>query len=571
MFIDSVPNRKSPPTILLRESFRKNGKSHKRTLANITTWPRHVIEGLEKLLHGKQLVSAESLFDVKQSLPCGHVEAVLGTMRKLGLETLLSSVPGRMRNIVMGMIAERLLHPCSKLATTRLWNLTTLAEELNITDATLDETYAALDWLLERQEGIENRLAKKHIDEGSLVLYDISSSYYEGSTCPLARYGHNRDGKKDRTIIVYGVMTDTEGRPISVDVYPGNTGDSTTIPDQVGKLDERFNLSKVVVVGDRGMLTETQIKKIKEHPGVGWISALRSGAIRRLVDGGTLQLSLFDKKNLAEISSPDYPGERLIACYNPFLADERRKNRKELLEATEKDLKKIVEQVKRHTKTPLSSSDIGVKAGKIINHYKMGKHFILTIAEGTFHYQRNEESIQREAELDGMYIIRTSETEEALAADDVVRNYKNLARVERAFRCLKGVDVLIRPIYHRTAEHVRAHIFLCMLAYYVEWHMRTALAPMLFHDESLDETRMQRDPVVPAKISEAAQEKKNSRLTKDGLALHSFNTLIQELSTRSRHRCKMNSVPDKNVFIHKITEPSPVQAKAFQLLGLCIQ
>ena len=434
-------------------------------------------------------------------------------------------------------------------------------------EATEDDLYPALDWLLARQAHIEKKLAQRHLHDGSLVLYDVSSSYYEGHTCPLARLGHNRDGKKGLPIIVYGLLTDSEGRPVAVDVYPGNTGDPTTVPDQVEKLRQRFGLSRVVLVGDRGMLTELQIGKFKQHPGLGWISALRGPAIRELVESGSLQLSLFDEMNLAEIRSPDYPGERLVACFNPLLADERRRKRGELIQATEKDLGKIAAEVKRRTRTPLGEAEIALKAGKVVNRYKVAKYFVLTIADGVFGWTRREEPIRRDSELDGVYVVRTSEPKRRCSAPDTVRRYKSLAQVERAFRSLKGMDLRIRPIHHHTEDHVRAHILLCMLAFYVEWHMRKDLAPLLFQDEELSQNRARRDPVPPAECSASAQAKKMHRVTADGFPVHSFGTLLRELATRCRNTCRIPAESSGATF-QQLTLPTPLQARAFQLLGL---
>jgi len=437
-----------------------------------------------------------------------------------------------------------------------------------VADATEDELYEALDWLLKRQGRIEQKLARQHLGEGAVVLYDVTSSYYEGRCCPLAQFGHNRDGKSDRPIIVYGVLTDADGRPVAVEVYEGDTGDPTTVPDQVEKLQQRFGLQRVVLVGDRGMLTETQIGKLKEHPGLGWVSALRAGAIRQLADSGALQLSLFDEQNLAEIHSPAYPGERLVACYNPLLAEQRKRKREELLAATEQELARIRKQVARRTKTPLKKDEIGLKVGAVLNRFKMAKHFELTIEDGRFEWGRRVEAIRREAELDGIYVIRTSEPAgPSWSAADTVRRYKSLAEVERAFRTLKGIDLRVRPIFHRTADHVRAHIFLCLLAYYVEWHMRRALAPLLFDDEQLRQERKRRDPVAPAEPSAAAQNKKRVRQTADGLPVHSFSTLLAELGTRCRNRCRANTGGSGASF-HLLTKLTPLQAEAFRLLGL---
>jgi len=565
MYVERIPNRGSPPAVLLREAWREAGKIRKRTLANLSHWPQDRVESLKRLLRGDRLVSPQDVFAVGSSLPHGHVEAVLGSIRKLGLDSLIASKPSRERDLVVAMIAERLIAPSSKLATTRLWNDSTLAEELSVGDADVEELYQALDWLLARQHRIEAKLAAHHLKDGALVLYDTTTSYYEGRSCSLARFGHDRDGKK-LPVILYGLLTDRDGRPVGVEVYPGNTGDPATVGDQVDKLRERFSLSRVVIVGDRGMLTQAQIGKLKQHPGLGWISSLRSPAIRSLVASGHLQRSLFDETNLAEIRAPEFPGERLIACFNPLLETERRRKREELLQATEKALGRIETEVKRRTKKPLGKAEIGVKAGRVLGRFKVAKHFTLTIADGVFVWARREETIRREADLDGIYVVRTSEPAERLSAPDAVRTYKSLALVERAFRCLKGVDLLVRPIFHRTEDHVRAHIFLCMLAYYVEWHMREAWAPLLFHDEELREQRSQRDPVAPAQPSPSARRKKSTRRSSEGVPLHSFKTLLAELASRCRNTCRVNTDPPST--FTTITDPTPRQAQALQLLGL---
>jgi len=567
MFIDIVPNRNSPPAILLREAWREGNKVRKRTVANLTGWPRDKVEALRRVLRNESLVAPEEAFAIEQSLSHGHVEAVLGTIRKLGLERLISSTRCRERDLVVAMVAERLIHPCSKLATTRLWHSTTLAEELGVSDADEDDLYEAMDWLLARQEGIEKKLAARHLSEGALVLYDVTSSYYEGRSCPLAHFGHDRDGKKGRPIIVYGLLTDGAGRPVAVEVYPGDTGDPSTVSDQADKLRHGFGLRHLVLVGDRGMLTQTQIEKLRTYPGLGWISALRSPAIRELVESGSLQMSLFDRKDLAEICSPEFPSERLVACFNPLLAEERRRKRQALLEATEKELERISKHVARRTQAVLGKDEIGKKVGKVIDRFKVGKHFRLTIEEGHFSFVRDEEKIRREEALDGIYVIRTSEPAERLSAEDAVRSYKSLTRVERAFRSLKGIDLLVRPIWHHTEDHVRAHVFLCMLAYYVEWHLRKTLAPLLFDDEELDKNRKRRDPVKPAQASESAKKKKTLRLTSEGLVVQSLDTLLMELGTRCRNRCRIKSDPRSPTF-YQLTDKSPLQERAFQLLGL---
>jgi len=554
-------------THLLRRTFRVGAQVKHETLGNISHLPPDLVELIRRALAGEKFLPATQAFVVERNLPHGHVEAVLGALRRLGLDSLLASQPSRQRDLALAMIVERLLDPCSKLATTRLWHTSTLAEELNVADATEDDLYQAMDWLLARQARVEKKLAARHLRDGALVLYDVSSSYYEGRTCPLARFGHDRDGKRGLPIIVYGLLTDAEGRPVAVHVYPGNTGDPSTVPDQVERLRRRFGLARVVLVGDRGMLTETQIGKLREHPGLGWISALRGPAIRALVESGSLQLSLFDQQNLAEIRSPEYPGERLVACFNPLLAEERRRKRQELIEATEKDLEKTAAEVKRRTRTPLGEAEIALKAGRVLNRFKVGKHFSLTIADGGFRWSRREESIRREAELDGVYVVRTSEPKSRCSAEDTVRRYKSLAQVERAFRSLKGIDLQIRPIHHRTENHVRAHIFLCMLAYYVQWHMRRALAPLLFEDEELRQDRERRDPVAPAESSASAQAKRVSRLTADGLPVQSFHTLLRSLATRCRNTCRIPGDPTGTTF-QQLTQATPLQARALQLLGL---
>src|SRR6266480_3625080 len=554
-------------THLLRRSYREGPQVKHETLGNISHLPADLIDLIKRSLAGEKFVSAAEAFTIERSLPHGHVEAVLGTMAKLGIDRVIFSKRCRQRDLVIAMMVERIIHQCSKLATTRLWHHTTLAEELSVVDANEDELYQALDWLLARQPQIEKKLAQLHLGEGGRVLYDVSSSYYEGRTCPLALYGHDRDGKKGLPIIVYGVLTDLSGRPVAVDVYAGNTGDPTTVPDQVEKLRQRFGLSRIVLVGDRGLLTQTQIDTLKQHPGLGWISALKSLAIRNLVDSGCLQLSLFDQQNLAEIRSPDFPDERLVACFNPLLAAERGRKRQELLAATEKELDKIAKEVARRTRKPIGQADIALKVGKVLHRFKMAKHFTLTIEDGRFQWARDNASIQREVHLDGLYVIRTSEPQQRLSAPDAVRHYKSLAQVERAFRCLKGVDLRVRPIRHRTEDHVRAHIFLCLLAYYVEWHMRQALAPILFGDEELDQDRQRRDPVAPAEPSVSVKRKKAVRVTEDGLAVQSFDTLLKILGTRCRNLCKVKAASSDSSFF-QLTEPTPLQSRAFQLLDL---
>ena len=565
MYIDEVPNRNSPPAILLREGWREGQRVRKRTVANLSHWPPAQVEALRRVLKGETLVSVEDVFEVRGSLAHGHVEAALGTLRRIGLDRLMSSRPCRERDLVVAMIVERLLHGSSKLASTRLWHTTTLAEEVGVGDADEDDLYDAMLWLLARQKPIEKKLADRHLQQGGMVFYDLSSSYYYGRTCPLAKYGHGRDGKKGLPIIVYGLLADAEGRPISVEVYPGNRTDPTTVPDQVRTLRERFELKRVVLVGDRGMLSGRQIELLKTMPGLGWITALRSRSIRDLVEEGALQMSLFDQHNLVEFASPLYPGERLIGCYNPLLAEERSRKREELLQATEQALQKIVTEVARRTRTPLSEADIGKKVGRALSRFKMGKHFELSIEKGSLSYQRNQPSIETEKALDGIYVIRTSEPATHLCSADTVRQYKNLGRVEEAFRCFKGIDIRVRPIRHRTEQHVRAHIFLCMLAYYLEFHMREALAPLLFDDQEVEQDRKRRDPVAPATPSASAERKRQSKRTAEGFPAHSFETLLHAMSTRCRVRCRFAQSE-----FTQLTPPTEIQKRAMELLSLKI-
>ena len=554
-------------THLLRRSIRKGKTVTHETLGNLSHLPDHLIDLIKRSLKGEVFVPAAEAFRVTRSLPHGHVEVVLKMIRKLGLDELVASEPSRRRDLVIAMIAERLLFPSSKLANTRHWHDTTLAEELGVADADEDQLYDAMDWLLARQETIEKKLARRHLSDGALVLYDVTSSYYEGKTCPLARFGHDRDGKTGCPIIVYGVLTDADGRPVAVQVYPGNTGDPKTVPDQVEALTKRFGLSRVDLVGDRGMLTQTQIDVLKKHPGLGWISALRSGAIRRLLADGHLVRKDLVSVRLAEITSPDFPGERLVACYNPQLAEQRRHKRQELLAATQAELEALAASVARPGGPPEKAADIGVRAGKIINHYKMSKHFSLTIRDGYLAWARKTENIKNEELLDGIYVVRTSEPTKRLAADDGVRSYKRLALVEQAFRCVKGIDLLVRPIHHRTADRVRAHILLCLLAFYVEWHLRQVWEPLLFEDEELTEDRRRRDPVAPAQASESVRLKKKTHRTAGDLPVQSFRTLMAHLGTRCRNSCVVAGDPRQTTFF-QVTDADALQAEALRLIKM---
>ncbi len=505
MHIDVVPNRGSPPAVLLRESFREGTKVKKRTLANLSSWSPARIEALRQVLRGAEFAAQgpEAAFDIVRSRPHGHVAAVLGTIAKLGLPELIGQERDRVRDLCIALIASRLLSPGSKLSVARglrtPTRASTLGEQLGVESADEDNLYAAMDYLLKRQSRIEDALAARHLEEGSLVLYDVSSTYFEGRHCPLAKIGYSRDGKRGSLQIVFGLLTDAQGCPVAVEVFEGDTADPTTVALQVTKLRERFHLQRVVLVGDRGMLTQARIEKdLRSTEGIDWITCLRGPAIAALVESGRLQLDLFDKRDLAEISSPDYPGERLVACQNPRLAAERARKRQELLEATEVELKKIVEATMR-AKRPLRGEDkIGVRVGKVLGRYKVGKHFYYSITDNSFSFERNQKAIAEEAALDGIYIVRTSLKARQMSAQEVVRSYKRLAAVERAFRSIKTMDLQIRPIHHYKADRVRAHVFLCMLSYYVEWHMRQALAPLRFDDEDRDSAEKGRRSVVAA-------------------------------------------------------------------------
>ena len=564
MYIDIVPNRNSPPAILLRETHRVGNRTVKKTIANLSGCPPEAIEALRLALKGIALAPVETAYAVERSLPHGHVEVVLKMIRKLGVDTLLASRPCRERDLVMAMLVQRLIAPCSKLATVRQWSATTLSEQLKVQDADENELYAALDWLLERQSRIEGKLAKRHLGEGLRVWYDVSSSSYHGQHCPLAARGHNRD-KEGQACIVWGMLADVQGRPIAVGVYPGNTGDPATVTDQVEKLRDQFGLERIVLVGDRGMLTQARIQELKKHPQLGWISALRSDSIRALVNQGAIQLSLFDEQNLAEVTSDLYPGERLMVCFNPLLAQDRKRTRGELLDATEEELKKIVAEVERRTKTPLNAAEIGLKVGRKINRFNVAKHFLLDIQDGHLAYARDAQRIEEEAQLDGIYVIRTSEAEQALSGHDAVRAYKNLAQVEQAFRCIKSLDIRIRPIHHRTEDRVRAHVFLCMLAYYVEWHLRKALSTVLFEDDELHEARWMRDPVAKAQPSASVQTKKQTGQTVEGWPVHSFQSLMKEMATRCKNRCRAGQGKNAVIF-NNFTEPTQFQKHIFELV-----
>jgi hypothetical protein len=552
---------------LLRHSYRDGTRVRHRTLANLSHLPDHLIDLIRRSLQGQGFVPAGQAFRITRSRAHGHVHAVLGTLRTLGIDTLLAARPSPQRQLALALIAARILFPCSKLATPRHWRATTLAEELGVTDATADDIYRALDWLGRRQAAIEKRLAARHLGDGGLALYDASSSFYYGKTCPLARHGYDRDGKKGLPVILYGLLTDPLGRPVAIEAYPGNTADSATVADRVAQLRDRFGCTRVILVGDRGMLTDTQIEHLRNYPGLGWISALRAAAIRGLLDEGHLQRSLFDQVNLAEISSPDFPGERLMACYNPLLADERRRKRAALLGQTDADLTRLAAEVARRTDKPLTQTEIALKAGRILQRSKVAKHYRLEIADSVFRWQRRHEAIRREEELDGLYVIRTSEPAERLSAADGVRSYKRLASVEKAFRSLKGLDLLVRPIHHRVEPRVRAHLFLCLLAYYVEWELRRAWAPLLFAEEDLEQARQRRDPVNAAQPSEEVRAKKKSKKTAEGLEAQSYRSLLAQLAGQTRNTCVVEG-DTSGATLEQVSEATPLQAEAFRLLNL---
>jgi transposase len=648
MYIATVPNRNSPPAILLREGYRENGKVKSRTLANLSKLPPEAIAVLRQVLKGEKLVHPSEAFEAVTSLQHGHVQAVLDTMRRLGFERLLASRPSPQRDHVLAMVVARILEPDSKLATTRWWHLTTLPSLLGVADADEDDLYAALDWLLERQDRIAKKLVRRHLDPGSLALYDLSSSYFEGVTCPLAALGHNRDGKKGKLQVNYGLLTNSQGIPVAISVFPGNTGDSTTLLPQVSKLRNDFDIERFVLVGDRGMITQKQVDALREIDGIDWIAALRPEAIQKLVASGTIQMGLFDERNLFEFSHLDFSGERLVACRNPELAKRRAQKRQSLLEATAQELEKvrrmvgqdrlqgqkaigarvrkvlepykiakyyqldirndgfdfevdpeqIVAEVARQAKSPeqakarmgryerhletiaaklegvrqrigrgrLHGQDaIGVRVGKVVNKYKVGKHFKLDIQDDRFNFEIDLNKVADEAALDGIYVVRTSLPEQQMSADDTVRSYKRLSQVERAFRSFKAIDLHVRPIRHHLENRVRAHLFLCMLAYYVQWHMLEAWRPLLFCDED-QAAKATRDPVAPAQRSKGALQKVHSKTLEDGSPVHSFQTLLKLLSSIVRNVCRVPGAPPDVPTFDVVTTPSAQQQLAYELL-----
>jgi transposase len=574
MYVERVPNRNSPPAVLLRESYRDGSKIKKRTLANLADWPAAKVEALRRVLRDEPVTTmGQDGLSILRSLPHGHVAAALGKLRKLGLDRLLSQggrQPRREVVLCTAMIVARLIDPASKLATARGLDdetaSTSLGQVLDLGEVDERELYATLDWLVGQQARIEKSLAGRHLHDGTLVLYDVTSSYFEGRTCPLAKRGYNRDRKRGKLQIVIGLLCTAEGCPIAVEVFEGNVGDPSTVAAQVDKLKQQFGLKRVVLVGDRGMLTQARIEETVKPAGLNFITSLRAPAIQSLVQTGALQPSLFDERDLAEITSPDFPGERLVACRNPLLTDERTRKRNALLDATEKDLLKLQERVRR-TKRALRGKDkIALKVGAMIDKYKMAKHFDVTITDTDLSFTRKADQIDEEALLDGIYVVRTDVTAQTLDAPMVVTAYKDLANVERAFRCIKTIDLEVRPIHHRLADRVRAHVLLCMLAYYLEWHMRQDLRPIIFEDHDKATARAARPSIVAkAERSTAADKKAATKRTNDGLPVHSFRSLLTDLATVTRNTMAMPNSPETTFVLYpKFT---PLQERAFQLLG----
>lgn len=645
MYIAEVPNRNSPPAFLLRESYREGGKVKSRTLANLSKLPPEAIEALRRVLKGETLVPAHEVFSIVASYHHGHVEAVLLAMKKLGFARLLASRPSRERDLVQAMVVAQILRPDSKLAFTRWWHTTSLPSSLRVADASEDDLYNAMDWLLGHQGNIERRLAKRHLEDGALALYDLSSSYFEGTTCPLAALGHNRDGKKGKLQVNYGLLTDRRGCPVSVSVFKGNTGDPKTLLPQVERARTEFGLNRLVIVGDRGMITQKQIDVLRTVEGMEWITALRPEAIKKLVNGGAIQMGLFDERNLFELVHPDFPNERLVACRNPQLAKMRADKRASLIESTSQELEKVCrmvqqgrlqgrEEIGSRVKAILKSyrigkhysvevqddgfevsidedaitreeaesghrsenrravhvrhraliaarleklrnrigrgrlhgkDVIGVRVGKVLNKYKVGKHFKLDIRDDRFDFEVDQKNVAEEAALDGLYVIRTGLPQQCMPTNDTVLSYKLLANVERAFRSFKTINLHVRPIRHRLENRVRAHILLCMLAYYVEWHMIEAWRPLLFADEDQDAKR-HRDPVAPARRSPSADQKASSKMLEDGTTVHSLATILTSLSTIVRNVCQAPGTPPDSTNFDVVTTPNRQQQRALDLI-----
>jgi hypothetical protein len=578
MYVERIPNRNSPPAILLRESYREGDKFRKRTLANLSDWPATKIEALRRVLRDEAVAPTDQqALTLLRSLPHGHVAAALGALRKLGLERILSQggrQPRRAVTLCIAMIVARLLDPASKLATARGLDDETatcsLGQVLGLGAVDEQELYEALDWLLGEQGRIEQALARRHLQNGTLVLYDVTSTYFEGRTCPLAKLGYGRDGKRHKLQIVFGLLCTAEGCPVAVEVFEGNVGDPSTLATQINKLKQRFGIERLVLIGDRGMITAARLEQTLKPAGLNFITALRAPAIRSLAEAGTIQLSLFDERDLAEISSPDYPGERLVACRNPLLADERARKRRELLAATEQELLDVQARVRRQKRALRGKDKIALAVGAVVNHYKMAKHFDVTITDLDLTFERKIEQIDAEALLDGIYVLRTDVEPKALDSTSTVRAYKGLANVERAFRSFKTVDLEVRPIHHRRAHRVRAHVLLCMLAYYLEWHMRQALKPILFDDHDKAAADAARASIVAkAERSKAANRKAAKKRTRDDLPVHSFRSLLADLATVTRNTMAMTHSPEAAFVLYpKLT---PAQERALQLLGVAVK
>lgn len=566
MYIDIVPNRGSPPAILLRESIREGKRVRKRTIANLSALPIAQAEMIRRVLKGEKLGPLESALEVVRSQHHGHVEAVRAAMKRLAFDRQIDAKSSRERDLVVAMVAGRIIAPeASKLGMTRAWSDTTLADEFGVADADEDCLYRAMDWLLERQEKIEKRLARRHLKAGGLVLFDLTSSYFEGVTCPLAKLGYNRDGKPGMLQVNWGLLTDARGCPVGVSVFEGNTGDPKALLPQVEKVRGAFGIDKLVMVGDRGMISSMQIEALRGLEGVQWIAALKTGAIRKLADGGTLQLDLFDERNLIVFRHDDFPGERLIACRNPDLARLRAAKRKDLIAATASELDKIKATVE--SRRLKGQAKIGVRVGKVVNKYKVGKHFDLVIEDAAFTFSLNSAKVAAEAALDGLYVIRTSVAEADMSAERTVLNYKRLAEIERGFRTLKGIDLSVRPIRHRLEGRVKAHILLSMLAYYVQWHMMQAWAPLTFMDEADTDRERERDPVAAARRSQTALDKVTSRRLPDGTPVMSFTRLLAHMATIVRNTVNSASARFGEATFTLTTRPNPKQQHALNLLA----
>jgi transposase len=573
MYVAVVPNRSSPPAILLRESYRENGVVKNRTLTNLSHWPAEKIEALRQVLKGDLTPAGrlQEAFDITRSWPHGHVAAVLGSLQRLGLAEVLDRQPSPLRDRALALIAHRLLEPGSKLATARALHPQTsrssLGQALALGEIDENDLYRAMDWLVVRQPQIESALAARHLSDGTLVLYDVTSTYFEGRHCPLAHYGYSRDERRHNPQIVFGVLSNGEGCPVAVEVFEGNLADPKTLAAQITKLRERFRLQRVVLVGDRGLLTEKRLEdELRPLEGWDWVTALRAPQIQKLVAAGVLQMSLFDERDLAEITHPDYAGERLVVCRNPLLAEERRRKRQELIAAAEKKLEQSAEATRRQRQPLRGVERISYRVGRAVGATPVAKYFRWEIREGILHYQRDQARIDQDAAVDGVYVIRTSVGAERFSAEEAVRTYKRLACIERAFRSLKSVDLNVRPIHHRVPARVRAHVLICLLAYYVEWHMRRALAPVLFDDEHPGDART--SPVAPAQRSASAQRKAREKKTVEGLPVQSFQDWLRDLSTivKNRIQPKANSLPAFDV----ITRPTPPQAHALKLLHVSL-